>query len=45
MLHVVTVPVRTVGDQAYRIKEFRLRFYNSQNMYPPQDQVFHWDAF
>ena len=45
VLHVMTVPVRTVGEQAYRIKEFKLRFYNSQNMFPPQDRVLDGTAF
>lgn len=33
------VPVRTVGEQSYRIKELKLRFYNCQNMFAPKDEV------
>lgn len=33
------VPVRTVGEQSYRIKELKLRFYNCQTMYAPKDEV------
>ncbi len=31
--------VRTVGEQSYRIKELKLRFYNCQNMFAPKDEV------
>ena len=33
------VPVRTVGEQSYRIKELKLRFYHCQNMFAPRDEV------
>lgn len=33
------VPVRIVGEQAYRIKEFRLRFYEQENMVQPSLEV------
>ncbi len=35
----IAVPVRTVGEQSYRIKELKLRFYNCQNMFAPKDEV------
>ena len=35
------VPVRTVGEHAYRIKELRLRFYEGSAMYQPSAQVQH----
>ena len=35
----LAVPVRTVGEQSYRIKELKLRFYNCQNMFAPKDEV------
>ena len=31
--------MRTVGEQSYRIKELKLRFYNCQNMFAPKDEV------
>ena len=31
--------MRTVGEQSYRIKELKLRFYNCQNMFAPKDKV------
>ena len=33
------VPVRTVGEQSYRIKEFRLRFYHCSTMRQPPQTV------
>ncbi len=33
------VPVRTVGEQSYRIKELKLRFYNCQNIFAPKEEV------
>ena len=33
------VPVRTVGEQSYRIKEFRLRFFDSGSMFQPSQEV------
>ena len=35
----VAVPVRTVGEQSYRIREFRLRFFSSSTMYQPSREV------
>ncbi|DBA74127.1 hypothetical protein WJX77_012500 [Trebouxia sp. C0004] len=34
----LSVPVRTVGEQSYRIKELKLRFYNCQNMFAPKEE-------
>jgi hypothetical protein len=34
-----TVPVRTVGEQAYRIREFRVRFYQADMMFQPTPEV------
>lgn len=31
--------MRTVGEQSYRIKELKLRFFSCQNMYAPRDEV------
>ncbi|KAL3147776.1 hypothetical protein ABBQ32_002510 [Trebouxia sp. C0010 RCD-2024] len=36
--HHLSVPVRTVGEQSYRIKELKLRFFSCQNMYAPRDE-------
>ncbi|KAK9823583.1 hypothetical protein WJX72_003982 [[Myrmecia] bisecta] len=37
--HHLSVPVRTVGDTAYRIKEFRLRFFASADMFQPSQEA------
>ncbi|BDA40386.1 probable trafficking protein particle complex subunit 8 [Coccomyxa sp. Obi] len=34
-LHQLSVPVRTVGEHAYRIREFRVRFYKADMMFQP----------
>jgi hypothetical protein len=34
-----TVPVRTVGEQSYRIREFRLRFFESGYIFQPPFEV------
>ena len=33
------MPVRTVGETSYRIRELRLRFYNSHTMMQPSEEV------
>ena len=34
-----TVPVRTVGEQAYRIRELRVRFYQADMMFKPSPEA------
>ena len=36
---VTAVPVRTVGEQAYRIREFRVRFHQADMMFQPPADV------
>ena len=33
------VPVRTVGEQAYRIRELRVRFFRADMMFKPSHEV------
>jgi hypothetical protein len=33
------VPVQTVNEGAYRIRDFRLRFYASESMWQPPQEV------
>ena len=33
------VPVRTVGEQAYRIRELRVRFFKADMMFKPSHEV------
>lgn len=33
------VPVRTVGEQAYRIRELRVRFYQADMMFKPSPEA------
>ena len=33
------VPVRTVGEQAYRIRELRVRFFKADMMFKPSPEV------
>ncbi len=33
------VPVRTVGEQAYRIRELRVRFYRADMMFKPSPEA------
>ena len=33
------VPVRTVGEQAYRIRELRVRFFRADMMFKPSPEV------
>ncbi|KAK9833051.1 hypothetical protein WJX74_005623 [Apatococcus lobatus] len=37
--HHLSVPVRTVGEHSYRIKELRLRFYEASAIYQPAPKV------
>ncbi|KAK9805365.1 hypothetical protein WJX73_007226 [Symbiochloris irregularis] len=37
--HHLSVPVRTVGDTSYRIRELQLRFFHSQTMTQPSREV------
>lgn len=36
---LLLVPVRTVGEHAYRIREFRVRFYRADMMFQPTPEV------
>ncbi|KAK9916791.1 hypothetical protein WJX75_007099 [Coccomyxa subellipsoidea] len=38
-LHQLSVPVRTVGEHAYRIREFRVRFYRADMMFQPTPEA------
>lgn len=33
------VPIQTVGEAPYRIREFRLRFFASETMWQPPQEV------